>query len=284
MQPSITRRASVALEPYHACVYFVPEAQEAYAGLGLKGGWMGYFASRSSAMGAVAPGVVTATFFGFAPAMVERAIPDAWGIAAPETVAGARYQAMDQALRRVLGDLAHGPAVAEAAGLAVESLDGVDPAGRPLGAAWLARPVPDEPHLALWHALTVLREHRGDGHVSVLVAEGLHPVEAHITLTRTGRTTDEIVRARRGWSQGEWDAGEARLRDRGLLDGEGALTDGGLALRDAIELRTDALALGPWAHLGEERTQRLIDLATPLVDAIVAESFPYPNPMGLAPR
>lgn len=284
MQPSITRRASIALEPYHACVYFVPEPAEAYAGLGLKGGWMGYFASRSAAMGAVAPGVVTATFFGFAPWMAEKALPAAWDIARPEQVVAARYAAMDRALRRVLGDLAHGPAVVEAAALAVESLHGVEGAGRPLGAAWLAQAVPEEPHLALWHALTVLREHRGDGHVGVLVAEGLHPVEAHITMTRTGRSTDEIVRARRGWSQEEWDAGEARLRDRGLLDADGALTDGGLALRDAIELRTDELAIGPWAHLGEERTARLIDLATPLVDAIVAESFPYPNPMGLPPR
>ena len=42
------RRLWPAFETYHAHVYFVPEAAEAYRELGLKGGWMGYFASRSA--------------------------------------------------------------------------------------------------------------------------------------------------------------------------------------------------------------------------------------------
>ena len=284
VEPSVARRAWLSMEPYHACVYFVPEAPEAYAAAGLKGGWMGYFASRSGAMGAVSAEVVIATFFGFAPPMVRRALPDAWALAAPEDVVRARYAAIDAGLRRILGDLVHGPAVREAAALACAALDGVSPAGRPLGAAWLALDVPEQPHLALWHAATVLREFRGDGHVGVLVAEGLHPVEAHLLLTRTGRTTDEIVRARRGWDEEDWTAAEDRLRHRGLLAGDGTLSDGGLALRDAIEVRTDTLALAPWAQLGQERVNRLIDLMNPLVDGIVAAGFPYPNPMGLPPR
>ena len=40
------RRLWPAFKTYHAHVYFVPEAAEAYRELGLKGGWMGYFASR----------------------------------------------------------------------------------------------------------------------------------------------------------------------------------------------------------------------------------------------
>ena len=34
------RRLWPAFETYHAHVYFVPEAAEAYRGLGLKGGWI----------------------------------------------------------------------------------------------------------------------------------------------------------------------------------------------------------------------------------------------------
>ena len=206
VEPSVARRAWLSMEPYHACVYFVPEAPEAYAAAGLKGGWMGYFASRSGAMGAVSAEVVIATFFGFAPPMVRRALPDAWALAAPEDVVRARYAAIDAGLRRILGDLVDGPAVREAAELACAALDGVSPAGRPLGAAWLALDVPEPAAPG-----PVARRDRPAGVSAatatsgVLVAEGLHPVEAHLLLTRTGRTTDEIVRARRGWERGRLD-------------------------------------------------------------------------------
>lgn len=51
--PHISRLAWQMLEPYHAMIYFAPEARQAYADAGLKGFWMGYFASRSAAMGTV---------------------------------------------------------------------------------------------------------------------------------------------------------------------------------------------------------------------------------------
>src|SRR4051812_37123976 len=45
------RRAWQVFEPYHAVIYFAPEARAAYTAAGLKGFWMGYFASRSAALG-----------------------------------------------------------------------------------------------------------------------------------------------------------------------------------------------------------------------------------------
>ena len=52
-----------------------PEASEHYNAAGLRGGWMGYFASRPAAMGAVTPSVVTAVFHDFQPAMVAGRFP-----------------------------------------------------------------------------------------------------------------------------------------------------------------------------------------------------------------
>jgi len=75
---SLPRAMWKVLEPCHAMIYFAAEARAAYSEAGLKGYWMGYFASRSAAMGPVGPEVVAATFYNFHPRMVARAIPDAW--------------------------------------------------------------------------------------------------------------------------------------------------------------------------------------------------------------
>ena len=71
---SLPRAMWKVLEPYHAMIYFAPEARAAYSEAGLKGYWMGYFASRAAAMGPVGPEVVAATFYNFHPRMVARAI------------------------------------------------------------------------------------------------------------------------------------------------------------------------------------------------------------------
>lgn len=276
------RDAWKTLEPYHAMVYFAPEAREALAASGLKGYWMGYFASRSAAMGAVPANLVTATFYNFHPRMVARSIPDAWSFSSPERVLTARYAGADAALRRLLGERIASPEVAEAATLAREATRGCDLAGRPLFAAHAALAWPAEPHLVLWHATTLLREFRGDGHVVALLSEGLDGCEAHLTLVGTGRTSRQMLQANRGWTDEEWDAAQARLRERGLLDQEGKLTEKGSALRQTVEDRTDLLALPPWRHLGEGQQTRLLQLVHPLSARIIEQSgLPLPNPLGL---
>jgi hypothetical protein len=99
------RRAWTCFEPIHAIVYFAPEPRARYQEAGLRGGWMGYFASRSGAMGPVGPEVVAATFHNFMPSMVRRAIPDAWRFSTPERVLQARYAGVDAALTRLWGEL-----------------------------------------------------------------------------------------------------------------------------------------------------------------------------------
>ncbi len=263
-------------------IYFAPEAREAYMTAGLKGYWMGYFASRVAAMGPVSANVVAATFFNFHPRMVAKAIPDAWQFSTPEKVLAARYSSADAALRRLLGEQVNAPEVAEAAALAKQAIDGCSVSGRPLFAAHLALPWPEEPHLALWHAATLLREFRGDGHVAALLAEGLDGCEAHLTLAGTGSASKEVIQPARGWTDEEWEAAQARLISRGWLDASGNLTERGWAGRRAVEERTNELAMPAWRHLSEEQLARLIELARALSGRIVEQGgVPIPNPMGL---
>ena len=284
MDSSVARYLWRVLDPYHALVYFAPEVAEAMKAVGLKGWWMGYFAGRAAPMGPVAAPVVTATFFNFRPSMVERAIPDAWTFSTPGDVLAARFDAVDAALRRALGDVLDGPGVREAAGLAGEAMAAADLAGRPLAAAHAALPVPDPPHLALWHAATVIREHRGDGHVAALVAAGLDGCEAHVSFAATGTISRDTLQPARGWSDEEWGAAVDRLRQRGWLDAGAALTDAGRTGRQEIEDRTDQLALRPWRALGEAGTERLVELARPLaVRLIESGAVPRPNPVGAPP-
>jgi hypothetical protein len=278
----ISRLAWKTLEPYHAMIYFAPEARESYTAAGLKGYWMGYFASRAAAMGAVPAEVVTATFFNFHPAMVARAIPDAWRFSTPERVLAARVSGADAALRRLLGEQAASPEVAEAADLARQATEACNVSGRALFAGHAALPWRSEPHLVLWHAATLLREYRGDGHVTALLTEGLDGCQAHITLAATGAAPREAIQPNRGWRDEEWSAAQARLVRRGWLDEQGALTDVGRAARQRVEDRTDELALPPWEHLGNARFARLIQLVRPLSQRILEQGgLPIPNPMGL---
>lgn len=272
-----------AMEPYHAMIYFAPEAREGYTAAGLKGYWMGYFASRSAAMGPVPAQVVVATFFNFHISMVARAIPDAWKFSTPEKVLAARWSAADVALRRLLSEHIDSLALAEAAELARQAVEGCDVAGRALFGAHLSLPWPSEPHLALWHAATLLREFRGDGHVAALLAEGLDGCEAHVSLVAMGNAPREAVQPHRGWSDAEWMAAQERLISRGWLDAEGALTQRGRVGRQAIEERTNELAMPPWRRLGPDKHARLIELVKPLSGLLVERGgIPIPNPMGLS--
>ena len=271
------RAAHTATNSLHSMIYFVPETEQHLAGTGLKPGRMCYFAGRSAAMGAVGSGVVTATFYNFHPGLVAHCIPAAWELASPEAVLAARLAAADQALRRLLGPEVIGSAeLRRLATLTREAAAAGRPEGRPLYAAHAGLAWPDEPHLVLWHALTLLREHRGDGHVWALGVGGLTGIEALVTHTATGRGfTPEFARRSRGYQPGEWDAAAAGLVSRGLLAGDGTLTEAGRALRAQVEDETDRLAAPPWQQLGEERTAEVVRMGKELTRIVVAaEVFP----------
>lgn len=268
MDSVLARKMWRTLEPYHGMIYFAPEATAAYDAVGVRG-MDGYFASRSAAMGAVPAEVVIATFFNFDPGLVRHALPGAWAVATPQQLLDARLTAVDGALRRTLGDRVDEPELERAAALARLAAEGCTAAGRPLYAAHAGLPWPEAPHLALWHAITLLREFRGDGHIACLVEAGLDGIDALVVHAASGEVPRAALQGTRGWSDEAWAASVARLAERGLVEADGAFTEAGAALRQEIEDRTDRLALPPWAALGEEGCDELRALARPYSKAIV---------------
>jgi hypothetical protein len=269
MEPVVARKMWRTLEPYHGLIYFSPEAAAAYEALGVMG-FDGYFASRAAPMGAVPAEVVVATFFNFNPAIVHHAIPAAWQVTTPEALLEARLNAASDSLRRAAGDLLDDPTLARAADLARTAADACTPAGRPLYAGHASLPWPEEPVLALWHAITLLREFRGDGHIACLVEAGLDGIDALVFHAASGDVPRAALQDSRQWDDASWDGSVASLGARGFVDAEGAFTEAGAGLRQRIEDRTDELALAPWAALGEEACDELRSLVRPLSKAIVA--------------
>ncbi len=104
MDAAASRRAWQLVEPLHAVVYFADACRDSLAATGLRGFWMGYFASRAAPLGAVGPAVVDATFYNFAPSWVARSVPDAWKFATPEAALDARAAGAAVALRQIAPD------------------------------------------------------------------------------------------------------------------------------------------------------------------------------------
>ncbi len=224
-------------------------------------------------MGAVPAEVVIATFFNFRPALVRASIPEAWNRARPEQILAARLRGVDGALRRTLGDAVGSPALGEAARLARRAAETAAEhvEGRPLFAGHASLAWPDEPHLVLWHAQTLLREFRGDGHIAALVAAGLTGLEAAVTHVATGDVPGAVLVSTRAWPEDEWAPAVDGLRTRGILDrGEPlALTDLGRAQREWIEDTTDAAAVAAYVPLGEDGCARLRALTRPWSRAVI---------------
>ncbi|KAB8180731.1 SCO6745 family protein [Microbispora catharanthi] len=256
------------IEPVHATLYYSPEAFEESAALGydVTTRWPSYFAWRTAPLGAAGPALVAAAYYSFSPSMIAQYVPGVWETATPAQVLDARLRAMDRTLRGLLGDRID-EGLKEAAELAIRAAESVDVAHRPLAAANLDLPWPEEPHLALWQAYTVLREHRGDGHLTALHAAGLDACEALVSFAAVGAAPAENF-AGRGWSDEEWSAARDRLAARGLIDDEGTATPAGRALRDQVERMTDELAASPWRALGEAGAERLAELNRPLLGAV----------------
>jgi hypothetical protein len=270
------RRLWQAVESVHAVTYFHPDALAAMADAGTRGFWMAYFAGRMAPLGAIGPSTATAVCCNFAPVRAARALPDAWAYVSPSEALAARSRGAVAAL--------------EACGLddgwafdAAEALEplvaGLDPSGRALGAANLDVDLPDGSLARLWQLCTTIREHRGDGHVALLVAADLDGCEANVLATAVTGMDPAVLRDTRAWSGDEWDAAIGRLAGRGLVTADGGPTEAGRELRTDLERRTDALAARSY---GDVDVAALVALVLPLSRAVGASGvLPFPNPMGL---
>lgn len=262
----------------HSPVYRSREVADRLAALGITDRLSAYLAQRSAPLGLPdgRPGarLVTATFFGFAPAAIARCVPAVWDIASPAAVLDATFDAMRELLLRLLGDR---PAeIAELADLLAPIVEAHDHAGRPLGAAWADVPRTGEPVLDMWLATCVIRESRGDGHIALLLAEGIGPLESHLMTNGYDAQVRERLEGMRAWDIGDIEAAVERLTDAGMLDGDGRRTDRCREIRRSIERRTDERSAAPWAQADPKAIDRVVDITLGLLPPVLASGTLLP--------
>jgi len=242
---------------------------------------MGYFAGRAAPMGPVGAEIVLATFYNFSISHVSKAVPDAWTFAPPHAALEARQRGATAALQRAFGRNDFAEAVETAAVLARAAAESAPMEGRALFAANRALPWPEEPTAALWHACTLLREHRGDGHVAALAAAGIGGREANVLQAAAGIVPRDVFEVARHYDHAEWDTVSARLVDRGLISGDGKLTARGKEVKDDVDDRTDRIALTAYNALDDDQLLRLLDALAPLARAVIATGdIPEVTPVG----
>src|SRR5262245_10226252 len=180
---SMARRMFDLVEPIGVLPYSADEPNEAMFALGFTNYWATYFAGRSAPLGRVPAEVVDALFYNFAPGEVARHIPKVWDTTTPEAAIAARQQGCSKALRRILGHHVDTPAFARATELLLRASTSAPVEGRPMYAALRAMPIPEgDVVVRCFHAASLLREHRGDGHIAALMIEGVGRLEAHVLL------------------------------------------------------------------------------------------------------
>jgi len=264
------RRLHRLVEPVHLVTYFCDEPTDALLALGLRNYWDGYFAGRAAPLGRAPAEVVHAIFFNFAAGEVARHIPRVWATATPEEALAARERGSVAALRRILDDLADAPALARAAELATTAATGAPTEGRALFAGLRALPIPEEPVARLWHAATMLREHRGEGHIAALVAEGIGGTEAHVLHALAQGIPAEKFGRVHHLPGVQLAAVVDGMRARGLIEASGWLSDAGRESKERIESLTDDLAAPAYDGLTPRELDRLIADLEPISAALDA--------------
>jgi len=264
---STTRALAKLFGTFHNVSYYASE-MKAFGDSGLPEYWRAYMAYRSAPMGQVPASVIQSTFYNFAPAVVEAAVPSAWETTTPAAALALRDECVSQALRRGLPQV-EPDVVDQISALALPAILQVDAGARPLFAAHRELPLPDGPLLRLWHCATLWREYRGDGHNLALASANVDGIECHVLLAGKGIGDRQIIEKIRGWNQDEWERAHLRLVDRGLLEPNGDMSEHGRELRNDIELHTDQLAAPAVDALGTSAGQHVQELLGPLVAELI---------------
>jgi hypothetical protein len=263
------------VEPIGVIPYMADEPNEAMFALGFTNYWDTYFAGRAAPLGLVPAEVVDALFYNFAPGEVARHIPKVWDTTTPDAAIAARQVGCARALRRILGDRVDAAAFARATGLLLKAATSAPFEGRPMYAALRAIPVPDDTVGRLFHAASLLREHRGDGHITALMSEGIGGLEAHVLLALDmDMPADKFGRIHH-LPGVQIAAVIDGMRRRGLIREDGWLSEEGRAVKQRVEALTDDLAAPPYESLEPEELDELMttleQLAPPL---LAAQDFP----------
>ncbi|MFI7006331.1 MarR family transcriptional regulator [Streptomyces sp. NPDC050145] len=268
----IARRMHELLEPLCLVTFFADECHQELAALGHRTYWDGYFASRAAPLGRVPAQVVHAAFYNFADGEVARHIPSAWETIPPEASLAARERGSAASLRRILGpELAGSPGLVRAADLTARAATSAPTEGRVMYAGLRTVPVPQDPVARLWHCATMLREHRGDGHIAALLGARIGGTEAHVlSALDQGIHPPESFGRIHHLPKERLAAVMNGLRERGIVGTDGHFTDTGRAVKQRIEDLTDELAAAPYEALPPAELDELIAVLEPLTAKVVA--------------
>jgi hypothetical protein len=266
------RRMFELLEPICLVTFFADECNEELAALGHRTYWDGYFASRAAPLGRVPAQVVHAAFYNFAEGEAARHIPSAWEKIPPEASVAARQRGSAASLRRILGaEVAGSPGLARVADLTTKAATSAPTEGRMMYAGMRTLPIPGDPVERLWHSATMLREHRGDGHIAALLGERIGGTEAHVlSALDMGIHPAESFGRIHHLPKPRLAAVMAGLRERGLVDADGRFTDAGRDAKRRIEARTDELAEAPYEALSAGELDELVAGLEPITATLVA--------------
>ncbi|MDN3358152.1 hypothetical protein [Actinomadura sp. DC4] len=253
-----------------ATVTFSEMPNEAFLALGMRNYWDGYFAGRAAPLGLAPAEVVHAVFYNFAAGEVARHIPWVWGKTTPQEAIAVRERSSAAALRQMIGELADSPALTRVADLATRAALSAPTEGRALYAGLRALDVPAEPVARLWHAATLLREHRGDGHNAALLAHGIGGTEAHVLLALSLQMRPEEFGRIHHLPKPQLATVIDGLRSRGLVDAAGAFTDAGRQTKERIEALTDELAAPAYDVLSTDELDELTAGLQPIATAVQA--------------
>jgi hypothetical protein len=268
---AMARRMFELVEPIGAIPYAADDPNEAMFALGFTDFWDTYFAGRAAPLGVVPAEVVDALFYNFAPGEVARHIPSVWETTTPEAAIAARRAGCAAALRRILGDHVGTPTFARATDLLLRAATSAPVHGRPMYAALRSLPVPDEVVDRMFHAASLLREHRGDGHIAALVVEGIGGLEAHVLFALAMDLPAAEFGRIHHLPAAQLEGVIGGMRARGLVGDDGWLTDAGRAANRRVEARTDELAAPPYAALDAAELDELVAALEPLVPLLLAD-------------
>ncbi len=267
---AVARRMFELVEPIGVIPYSADEPNEAMFALGFTDYWDTYFAGRAAPLGLVAAEVVDALFYNFAPGEVARHIPKVWSTTTPEAAIAARRTGCAHALRRILGDRLDTPTAARATELLTTAATSAPYEGRPMYAALRAIPIPDDMVARLFHAASLLREHRGDGHIAALMSEGVGGLEAHVLLALGMDMPAEQFGRIHHLPAAQLAAVIDGMRARDLIGEDGWLTEHGRAVKQRVESRTDDLAAKPYECLEPAELDELMSILEPLATLLLA--------------
>jgi hypothetical protein len=175
-----------------------------------------------------------------------------------------------KALRRIFGDRVDDPGFARGADLLLKAATSAPVEGRPMYAALRALAVPDDTVGRLFHAASLLREHRGDGHIAALMVERVGGLEAHVLYAvASGMPAEKFGRIHHLPAR-QLAAVIDGMRDRGLIAEDGRLSAQGRAVKQRVEALTDDLAAKPYEALTREELDELMATIEPLSALLLA--------------